>query len=96
MLYIKCPCCGQRSEDEFVWGGDAHVGRPGPAEDVSDKEWADYLYKRENKKGVVLERWCHVHGCGEWFNMERCSVSHEITGIYAMGEPAPVEGGSRV
>ena len=41
MLKIDCPYCGPRSEEEFTWGGPAHVERPGPAEDVSDNEWAE-------------------------------------------------------
>ncbi len=93
MFKIDCPHCGPRSEDEFEWGGPAHLQRPGPAEKVSDKEWAEYLYMRDNAKGKCLERWCHTHGCAEWFNMERDSVTHKITAVYQMGETAPVTGG---
>ncbi|MEX1147998.1 MAG: sarcosine oxidase subunit delta [Sphingomonadales bacterium] len=36
MLRIECPWCGVRDETEFHCGGQSHVTRPGPAEDVSD------------------------------------------------------------
>jgi len=28
MLYINCPHCGMRSQNEFSYGGDASVKRP--------------------------------------------------------------------
>lgn len=95
MMYIACPYCGPRSEEEFVWGGPAHLVRPGPAEAVSDAEWTEYLHMRANTKGGDAERWCHVHGCGQWFNVVRSSVTHEITATYRMAEepPAGVENG---
>lgn len=89
MFKIECPYCGSRSEDEFVWGGPAHIIRPDFDENVSDEEWAEYLHMRDNKKGKSLERWFHMHGCGEWFNMLRNSVTHEIGSIYLMGDPTP-------
>ena len=91
MLRICCPYCGTRDEVEFHCGGDAHIERPAPA--VNDAEWADYLFNRTNPKDVHLERWCHVFGCGQWFNVARDTVSHQILAVYAMGE-SPPEGGS--
>ncbi len=87
MLRIPCPYCGTRDEVEFHCGGDSHIIRPGP--EVSDAEWADYLFNRENPKGVHYERWCHIFGCGQWFNVARNTVTHEIHTVYRMGEPAP-------
>ncbi len=87
MLRIPCPYCGTRDEVEFHCGGDSHIIRPGP--EVSDAEWADYLFNRENPKGVHYERWCHIFGCGQWFNVARDTVTHEIHTVYRMGEPAP-------
>ena len=87
MLQIKCPYCGTRDEVEFSFGGESHVVRPQP--DVNDAEWADYLFNRTNPKGVHLERWSHAYGCGQWFNMARDTLTHEIHAIYKMGEPAP-------
>jgi len=28
MLYIKCPHCGMRPQNEFSYGGDASIKRP--------------------------------------------------------------------
>jgi sarcosine oxidase subunit delta len=36
-----------------------------------------------------FERWCHVFGCGQWFNVARDTFTHEIHAVYRMGEPAP-------
>ena len=87
MLRIPCPWCGIRDETEFRFGGEAHVERPGL--EVSDAEWADYLFNRENPKGLHYERWCHVYGCSQWFNVVRDTVTHEIHAVYEMGEPRP-------
>lgn len=87
MLRIPCPWCGVRDETEFRFGGEAHVERPGL--EVSDAEWADYLFNRENPKGLHYERWCHVYGCSQWFNVVRDTVTHEIYAVYEMGEAKP-------
>lgn len=87
MLRIPCPWCGVRDETEFRFGGEAHVERPDL--EVSDAEWADYLFNRENPKGLHYERWCHVYGCSQWFNVVRDTVTHEIHAVYEMGEAKP-------
>jgi sarcosine oxidase, subunit delta len=89
MLLISCPWCGAREELEFHCGGESHIIRPGPAETVSDQAWADYLFTRENPKGIHYECWVHAFGCRRWFNVARHTVTHEINAIYAMGELAP-------
>ena len=91
MLLIDCPWCGARDEDEFRFGGEAHVRRPRPAAEVSDARWADYLHGRDNPRGFALERWCHAAGCGQWFNLARDTVSHQIHAVYRMGETLPAE-----
>ena len=87
MLQIPCPYCGQRDEKDFTYGGEAHVTRP--FFDVSNEEWADYLFNRDNTKGIHYERWVHSFGCGRWFNMARDTVTHEIYAVYRMGEAKP-------
>jgi len=87
MLRIRCPHCGDRDEVEFRFGGESHVVRPGPG--VSDSEWAEYLFNRDNPDGLHLERWCHSYGCGQWFNVARDTVTHDILATYAMGEERP-------
>lgn len=87
MMRIKCPYCGTRDEFEFTYGGEAHLTRP--TLDVDDEQWADYLFNRENPKGVHFERWRHTFGCGKWFNVARHTLSHEIHAVYKMGESKP-------
>ena len=89
MLLIECPWCGPREESEFHCGGEAHIVRPARPEALSDAEWADYLFMRTNPKGAHRERWVHEAGCRRWFNVERDTVTHEITAVYRMGEPPP-------
>ena len=93
MLNISCPFCGEREEVEFSCGGEAHIARPLAENAITDAEFADYLFLRDNTKGVFLERWRHAAGCRRWFNMVRDTVSHEIIEIYPMGElPKSKEG----
>lgn len=89
MLLIECPWCGPRAEIEFRYGGEGHIARPGPPESLSDDEWADYVYMRTNPKGLHYERWLHIHGCRRWFNMARDTVTHEVLGVYRVGEAKP-------
>ena len=77
MLVIPCPWCGPRSELEFTYGGEP-ITRPGPASAVGDADWADYLYMRRNDKGPHRENWCHTQGCGQWFTLERDTVTHAV------------------
>ena len=89
MLLIDCPWCGSRDESEFHCAGEAHIARPQRPEALTDPEWADYLFMRANPKGVHRERWVHAAGCGRWFNVQRDTVTHEITAVYRMGEKPP-------
>ncbi|MDJ0949099.1 MAG: sarcosine oxidase subunit delta [Alphaproteobacteria bacterium] len=94
MFLIQCPWCGPRDETEFGYGGEAHIARPAGPETLSDADWADYVFMRKNPKGVHLERWVHRHGCRRWFNMARDTYTHQVLGVYQMGEPPPgPEGG---
>ena len=85
MLIINCPYCGPREESEFVCGGEAHIARPLSENSISDAEFADYLFLRDNPKGLFLERWRHTAGCRRWFNVARNTVTHEIIEVYPMG-----------
>ena len=92
MLRIPCPHCGVRDEPEFVFGGPAHVVRPDPLDaTVSDATWTQYLFARDNPRGLHHERWCHAFGCGRWFNVARDTVTHEIRAVYPMGQARPGE-----
>ena len=89
MLLIKCPHCGERPEIEFHCGGKAHIARPLDPSQLDDAQWAEFLFYRANTKGVMAERWNHLHGCQRWFNALRHTVSDEILVTYRMGEPRP-------
>ena len=89
MLLIPCPFCGPREESEFSYGHEAHIARPKNPEKLSDADWAQYLFMKDNTKGLLLERWAHVHGCGRWFNVARDTVSYRILAAYKMGDKPP-------
>ena len=75
-MRLDCPLCGPRDELEFSWGGEVTV-RPDPAQ-VADTQWAEYLVMRRNPAGPLRERWCHTYGCGQWFEIERDTVTHRV------------------
>ena len=88
MLRIPCPYCGPRDQTEFSFGGEAARDRPADPEAASDAEWADYLFYRDNVKGLHLERWVHRFGCRQWFLVARDTLSHEIRSSRRLEEAA--------
>ena len=91
MILINCPYCGERDQSEFSSGGEAHVARPENSENLSDKEWGEYVFFRANPKGIIYERWVHSHGCRKWFNVVRDTSNDKIHAVYKMGERPPVK-----
>ncbi|WP_405875233.1 sarcosine oxidase subunit alpha family protein [Streptomyces sp. NBC_00005] len=89
MLLIPCPWCGPRDEAEFHYGGQAHVPYPDNSAELTDEEWARYLFFRDNAKGPFAERWSHSAGCRRWFNAVRNTATNEILSVYRSGEPRP-------
>jgi sarcosine oxidase subunit delta len=89
MLLIACPWCGARPENEFRYGGEAHIARPRDPDSMGDEAWADFLYMRTNPKGTHYERWRHIHGCGRFLNCKRDTISDRIVATYKPGEPRP-------
>jgi len=89
MLLITCPWCGPRDETEFRYGGEAHIARPRAPEQLSDAQWGEYVFMRDNPKGLFAERWNHAAGCRRWFNAIRSTVTHDIVAVYKPGEPKP-------
>jgi sarcosine oxidase subunit delta len=83
-MLLSCPHCGPRDEAEFVCGGATHIARPPLT--ASDAEWGEYLFFRDNPEGLHHERWRHAYGCGQWFNVARHTVTHQVVAVYAMGE----------
>ncbi len=80
MLRIKCPVCGLRDEPEFSYGGDATVVRPAQTETDADK-WLDFVFLRDNPRGLHREYWHHVHGCRQWLVVERDTLTHALGNV---------------
>ena len=89
MFIIECPWCGPRDQSEFSAHGQAHIARPEEPTELSDEQWGDFLFFRDNPKGLHFERWHHSHGCRRWFNIARNTASSEIYASYKPGEPRP-------
>jgi sarcosine oxidase subunit delta len=89
MFLIDCPYCGTRDQSEFSNAGEAHIARPTNGEDLSDKEWADFVFLRNNPKGLFAERWVHSAGCRRFFNMLRNTATDEILAVYKIGDTPP-------
>lgn len=89
MLRIPCPWCGVRDETEFHYGGQAGIVRPEHPDELSDDEWADFLFMRDNPKGEFAERWVHAAGCRRWFKLVRDTVSHRIIAACRIDERLP-------
>ena len=57
MFLIKCPYCGERDQSEFSCGGEAHIVRPENPPNLTDDQWADYLFMKKNitnKIGTII------------------------------------------
>lgn len=90
MLLIRCPYCEEeRPELEFRNAGEAHIARPSDIAAVGDEEFEAYFFIRSNPKGLIAERWRHVHGCARFFNAIRDTVSDKFLTTYKAGEPKP-------
>ena len=90
MLLIRCPYCEEdRPELEFRHAGEAHIARPDNMAGISPEDFEAFFFIRENPKGVVFERWRHVHGCARFFNAARHAVSDKFIVTYKAGAPKP-------
>ena len=81
MIQINCPNCGIRNVSEFRFGGEYNP-RPKAMMDVSNEEWTDYVFLRQNRVGVQKEWWYHRAGCGAWFLAERHTKSNKVESAY--------------
>ena len=86
MLAIQCPWCGERAESEFSYGGEADIKRPIDNQELSDKQWGDYVFMRRNTLGVFREQWLHAHGCRRWFIAERDTRTYEFKSYQTLGQ----------
>ena len=90
MLLIHCPYCDEdRPEVEFHGAGEAHIVRPSDMAKISDEEFEAFFFLRDNRKGIVFERWRHLHGCARFFNAVRNSVTDKFLLTYKVGEEKP-------
>lgn len=83
MQLFPCPFCGLRDETEFHFAAEAGKTRPEPAGEVSAASWSNHLYAKSNPKGPSREIWQH-DTCGEFFLMERDTLTHEVAGSKAL------------
>ena len=93
MLNIFCPHCGElRSEEEFHCSGQAHIARPLDPGACTDAQWGEYMFFRNNPRGLQHELWIHAAGCRQYFNATRNTVTYEIMETYRIGsQPQFVE-----
>ena len=83
MKIMPCPLNGSRNISEFVCGGEVEeMPEPSSSE---DREWAEYVFKHHNRRGVVREWWCHI-ATAYWFIAERDTVKDEIIRTYEASE----------
>lgn len=74
-MLIPCPHCGVRPVEEFTFNGDASLRRPA-GEDA--QAWHDYIYLRDNPKGLFDEYAHHAGGCRAWLVVRRNTETHEV------------------
>jgi sarcosine oxidase subunit delta len=90
MLLIRCPYCEEeRPELEFRNAGEAHIARSQNIASIGDDDFEKFFFIRSNPKGIVFERWRHVHGCARFFNAARDTVTDKFLSTYKAGEPKP-------
>jgi len=88
MLILTCPCCGVTADEtELAPGGQAHLKRESIGS--QDREFENYLFMRDNPRGVHFERWRHAYGCGKWFLAARDTMTLEVFGTYAAQTKKP-------
>jgi sarcosine oxidase, subunit delta len=94
MLIVTCPVCDAKGDEtDFHYGGQAHIHRPATHDpvNISDEEQRDYLFIRNNPKGLHFERWRCDRGCGKWFHAARDTQSLAFKAFYGITELPPEE-----
>ena len=79
---LKCPNCGERSVNEFRFGGEV-LSRPSPA--ATAQQWSNYFYFRPNAAGTQQEWWNHRYGCRRWFYALRDTASNAVQDTFWPG-----------
>jgi sarcosine oxidase subunit delta len=52
--------------------------RPVNPESATDEDWFDYIYVRDNPRGIHQEYWQHIAGCRSYVKVLRNTVTHEV------------------
>lgn len=79
MKVMCCPLNGPRNINEFIYGGEVEpIINP---DTLTDTQWANQLFLRDNQPGTVKEWWMHS-ASGYWFIAERHRGSNAITATY--------------
>lgn len=95
-MRITCPCCGERSLDEFAYYGDATVQRPNPAGPSAMTDFTSYVFQRANPLGLHRELWYHATGCHAWLVVTRGIASHVITDVQLARDVASERSASEI
>jgi len=77
-MLIPCPHCGIRPVEEFTFLGDAKPQRPQSNDPATMDQWFDYVYLRDNPRGLFDEYVHHSGGCRSWMVVTRNTETHEI------------------
>jgi sarcosine oxidase subunit delta len=72
---ITCPICGRRNGYEFRYGGEDKGPYPW-GQEVSPRQWTEYVHMNACRAGVQKEWWYHRDGCGSWFTIFRDTVAN--------------------
>ena len=52
--------------------------RPVNPELATDEDWFDYIYVRDNPRGIHQEYWQHIAGCRSHVKVLRNTLTHEV------------------
>jgi methylglutamate dehydrogenase subunit B len=77
-MLIPCPHCGVRPIEEFTFLGDARPKRPTSNDPSSMEQWFDYVYLRDNPRGIYDEYVHHSGGCRQWMVVTRDTETHDV------------------
>jgi sarcosine oxidase subunit delta len=79
MKIMTCPINGPRLISEFAYAGELKE-MPDPTQ-VSDEQWADYVFNKNGPAGMKREWWCHT-ASGVWFIAERDTTRDVVVRTY--------------
>ncbi|NND13360.1 MAG: sarcosine oxidase subunit delta [Acidimicrobiia bacterium] len=74
-LMLRCPHCGPRTIEEYVYGEIPVV--PDSITDPNQRD-VDFAFMKTNRRGWTTERWFHLFGCRRWLTVERNTVTNQV------------------